>query len=533
MNSLKYILFVFIIVGMLVPGFQKAFHYFEVKPLHGDFKLSQKPEISTSSWLAGSFQTQYDAFLEQHIGFRSFLVRLNNQIDYSFYRKANAEGVVIGKEDFLYEYDYIRAFTGIDFVGGKYINEKLNRLKFIQEYLKDSLDIDLVLVFEPGKASFYPEYIPDSYLEERSPGTNYSTYLKTAQHLNIKHIDLNNYFLNLNATSIYPMFPKYGTHWSIYGMSFAADTLLKTVEQTRKIELRTVTHDSIFVSTVPLKTDDDVEKPMNLLFSLPAVDLAYPVFEFDEDSIKDQPMVLAVADSYYWNIFNTRIPQRVFANEAFWYFNARVYPDFYDSPTFVKDLDLKTEIEKQDVIFLMVTERFLYKFDWGFVDDVYKLYTPSELQLPVYNELNRILKDEVWFTAMIQSARERKRNLDSTLWMEARYQFRKKDKLAYLAEFGVKYYEEVINQDSTWRAGIVAKAKRKAISYEEMLQLDANYVFKKEYPDLYNKRRSIQQVKKQIRGDSLMLKEAKKLADFYHCSLERAIDYQAKKRIPL
>lgn len=529
MHRLKHILFVVTIAALLLPGLQKAFHLISENSLSGDFILAEEPVFSVFSWLDGSFQPQFNNYLEQHIGFRSSLVRLDNQIDFSLYRKANAEGVVIGKEDFLFEYDYIRAFTGNDFVGEQYISEKMNRLKFLQKYLKNSLDIDLILVFEPGKASFYPEYIPDRYLSKEDPKTNYTAYLQTAQNLSLDYIDLNSYFQKLKDTSLYPLFPKYGTHWSIYGMSFAADTLLKAIEKIRNVDLRKVTFDSVFVSQQPLKTDDDVEKPMNLLFSLPPVEMAYPVFEFEMDSVANKPMVLAVADSYYWNIFNTRIPENVFANEAFWYFNAKVYPEFYAQALYVRDLNLQQEIEKQDIIFLMVTERFLYKIDWGFVDDVYKLYTPPELQLPVYDELTRILKDEVWFAGMIQTAKERKQDLDSTLWTEARYQFKKKNKLAYLSQFGSKYYEEVIHQDSTWSAGVEAKAKRKNLSYEQMLRIDADYMFKKNYPDLHKQFQSMQQYEKIVRNDSLLLNQAKIVADFYCCSIERAIEYKAKE----
>ena len=41
--------------------------------------------------------------------------------------------------------------------------KKLNRAKYVQEYLKKEKGIDLVIVFEPGKASFYPEFISGNY----------------------------------------------------------------------------------------------------------------------------------------------------------------------------------------------------------------------------------------------------------------------------------------------------------------------------------------------------------------------------------
>ena len=64
----------------------------------------------------------------------------------------------------------------------------------------------------------------------------------------------------------------------------------------------------IETSTKAQDTDDDVLKTMNLLLQQKARKLAYPVISFDTTGVK-KPMVLVVADSYYWNIFNTRIPK--------------------------------------------------------------------------------------------------------------------------------------------------------------------------------------------------------------------------------
>ena len=97
---------------MVFPAIQKKYAIFQVKKLDGDFVLTEKPVFSWTDWFDGRFQMTYDKYLEDHIGFRDFLVRLTNQIDYSLYRIPHAEGVIVGKDDQLIEYDYIRAYTG-------------------------------------------------------------------------------------------------------------------------------------------------------------------------------------------------------------------------------------------------------------------------------------------------------------------------------------------------------------------------------------------------------------------------------------
>ena len=189
MKILEKILVIIILIVLVFPAIQKEFTVFQVKKLDGDFVLAEKPVFSMTEWYEGSFQASYDKYLEDHIGFRDFLVRLTNQFDYSLFRIPHAEGVVVGKNDQLFEYDYIRAYVGEDYIGEENIDRKIRKLKFVQEYLKEEKNIDLILVFEPGKASFYPENIPDRYLDNIAANTNFNSFQKKAIEHEVKFID--------------------------------------------------------------------------------------------------------------------------------------------------------------------------------------------------------------------------------------------------------------------------------------------------------------------------------------------------------
>jgi len=280
-----HIAFVFIILMMVLPAVQMRFHPFKEKPLNGAFNLAEKPHFSKENWNSGEFQGKVERYLKDHIGFRNFLVRLQNQVDFSLFRQANAEGAILGKNKQLYEYDYIRSWLAIDFPGESFIEKKLERTKFVQDYLKREKNIDLVVVFEPGKASFYPENIPSQYTAKKNGLSTYDQYLAKAKETGIDYIDLNEYFLQLKPESKYPLFPPLGTHWSVYGMLFVADSLIRFIENRRNVDLPEFYADSIEISSKPRDTDDDMIRTMNLLFSLKGVDLAYPVFTFDRNAI--------------------------------------------------------------------------------------------------------------------------------------------------------------------------------------------------------------------------------------------------------
>jgi hypothetical protein len=506
---------------MMVPALQMTFRFFNEKPLNGAFTLADKPVFSIENWMNGSFQSNTERYLKDHAGFRNFLVRLQNQLDYSIFKKANAEGAVIGKKRQLFEYDYIRAWLAIDYPGDDFARKKMLRLKFVQEYLKQEKGIDLILVFEPGKASFYPEYIPNQYASKKAGLSTYERFRSKADEMKVDFIDFHRYFIELKPKAEYPLFPQNGTHWSVYGMQFAADSLLNFIETRRNIRLTEVNTTSLEISNIPRDTDDDVLKTINTLFQVRGEVLAYPVLSFDTLHPGEKPHVLVIADSYYWNIFNTRIPKYIFANQAFWYFNSLVYPDYYYKPTYTKDLQFQAEIEKQQVIFLMVTERFVHKFDWKFIDQIFDLYAPDWLNDPVYNNINNIMQVESWYNDIIKKSEKKHMSLDLCLLDEARYLYLKNDTSGYFIDYGIEHFMKVISQDSAWSAFISDKARKENREYNEELYINAEYVFQKEYPVLFEISRGISLNRQKLVSDPVTLDRLKHEAESHYWDIDR------------
>lgn len=525
--NLKHIIFFLLIVLLSLPTFQHAVKWFVVRPLDGDFILAGRPQYSWQSWMDGSFQNQFDRYIEDHIGFRPFLVRLNNQLDFSLFGKANAEGVVVGKNNMLYEYDYIRAYTGGDFIGEATLDKKLLRMQFLQRFLKENYDIDFLLVLEPGKARTYPENIPDRYLKHGKSLSNYEYILNKAQELEIPLLDLNRIFVNAKDTATYPLYPRYGIHWSEHTMPFVADTLIRFIESLRQIDLPEFVVEEVIISDTLAASDYDVGNTINLLCRLPHQPMPYPKFAFGSETDKVRPMLMAVSDSYYWNFFNTRIPLHLFANEAFWYFNAKVYPDFYFAEKWTRDLDLRTEIEKQDIIILSVTERFLYKFDWGFIDQLYELYTPEYTGDIVYQLENQIRLDAGWFDAIVSKS-SKSLTLEEAIRKEAYYQAWAQEPEIFLTWFGREHFKSVINGDPKWAAAVRAKAESEKVSYQEQLEQDADFVFNNDYPEIFRLNQLITKYVDAIRTDSAWFSEVTTKASFFNMPVEEMIKVDAE-----
>ncbi|OPZ98802.1 MAG: hypothetical protein BWY70_01141 [Bacteroidetes bacterium ADurb.Bin408] len=326
-------------------------------------------------------------------------------MDYTLFRKSSANAIVIGKEDCLYEEGYILDYTGKNFVGKSFIDKQLEKTKKIQDFLKKEKNIDLLVVYAPGKASFYPEYIPARYHPE-SPGlSNYKYYAQQSARLKLKHLDLNAWFIAMKDTSRYPLYPRYGIHWSTYGMCLAIDTLIRFMESARNADMLNPVWNGIRTTDSLKDADYDIEKTLNLLYELPHETMAYPDISYPPDTALYRPDVLTIADSYYWSIFNSGMPEKVFGNHEFWYYNYTIYPDCWgDNVRYVDHNKDREYVEKQDVILIIITEINLYRGFFKFVDKLYNQYFPDEPTDVKYDYKVWYLNDDYWLKNLIHRA---------------------------------------------------------------------------------------------------------------------------------
>ena len=122
------------------------------------------------------------------------------------------------------------------------------------------------------------------------------------------------------------------------------------------------------------QTDDDIEQGMNLLTDIPDLSMAYPSYKIVNPDSTNVKKVLTVADSYYWGMFNLGLSRDAFNNGEFWYYNEQIYPDSYESPLRVENINFKQKIEENDVIIIICTDANLHKFGFGFIDCLYEEY---------------------------------------------------------------------------------------------------------------------------------------------------------------
>ncbi len=341
--------------------------------LSGSFMSAQDTVFSIDGWLSGKFQTKKEKYLNENFGFRTLGVRLNNEITFDLFRKTKARGVEVGREKYLYEKEYIEAYLGKDFLGEDKINKQLQKLKFVQDTLQ-KMGKSMLLIFAPGKASFYPEYFPEKYDTMRRGKTNYQVFTKRSFDIGIKFIDFNKYFIENKGKSPYLLYPKHGIHWSLYGACLAGDSLIKYIERDRKTDIPEWYWNEVKVEKAR-DMDYDLGGGLNLLIQFQRDQMGYPVTLIRTNKNKVKPGLLVVGDSFYFGLLQQKFAE-CFSNQQFWYYNEEVqWEEYKEQRKKTASMDLNKEIKSHSVFIILCTERNLSELGWGYIERMHKHFT--------------------------------------------------------------------------------------------------------------------------------------------------------------
>lgn len=470
-QKLKTAIFLLLLFSLMVPVIQQSTGLFRVKNLRGQADPAAYPRFSVKTWFTDEFQVQFTRATEEHVGFRGALARLKNQFEYAFYHKANASGVVVGKQRYLFESDYIRSFTGRDYLGGYFWDQKFICLKKVSDTLA-KLGVKVAVVLEPGKASYYSEYIPGRFTRFTSDSTNYKSIITESGRKGIPLLDLNRFYREKKSSAPYPLFPKGGIHWSTGGMVLAADTLLGFISGVLALPVPDLLIDRVEISDSLRDTDGDLANILNLMISPEHLKMGYPTFHIADMDSNRKPRVLVISDSYFFNVLGARIPARAFANEAFWYYNQSIYPDSWLSPKDTGSLNIPKTVESMDLVLIMVTERFYHKFDWDFTDVLFRHYYPSAPKEYRYDFMRNIVRNYVWFDDIQQQADFSGIPLQVKLTGNADYLFWEADQAGKIPH-DVDFYRMSIIKNPEWMKQIREKALINKISVDEQVSKDA------------------------------------------------------------
>jgi hypothetical protein len=481
MKSVKSFLFLIILLALAASSLQYSYRFVKEEPLKGFYSLKEKPWLKSftwKTWISGEFQQKISDGITDHTGFYNTFIRINNQADYSLFRLIHAKGFVQGRDRWLYEEDYLHEYNGDYFIGKAVIDKKLARLRNVQDSLR-AHQIPLILVYEPGKASFVPEYIPGRFHPERRTQTNYDYFIRRSGELGITCLDMNKYFLEMKDTSGYPLFPRYGMHWSLYGVTFAVDTLCRKIESETGQPLPRFKTQQLISSASPRGTDNDIGELLNLICPLPGTPGVYPEIAWENAPPKQLLAALVIADSYYLNIVED-YGTKLFRSQEYWYYNRKLYPyQNNNPPAYVDKSNMREKLKSFDVILLMVSEINLHCGFWNFADEAWAAFHPEHKDSHLYRIGNDIRNDREWFSFMVGKSQRQNTSLEEMILTDASYVFYSNFNALEnkTAVDTIEYIVLNIRNSPEWLALVEKKAQEQQVPLDTMLMRDAVYTY--------------------------------------------------------
>lgn len=421
----KNILFLSLLLALFIPYLNNKFKWIELSVLNGFFQKTERPALSFKDWLGGSYQDSLTKYQNENIGFRPFFVRLRNQIYWWSDKKSRTKNVVVGKDDFLFEKGYIDAYLGKDRKDSTHFNRVVSELKLAQDSLEKK-GISFLVVLAPGKASFFPEYIPDDFLEDRKTITNYQLLSASLKKHNVNTIDFYDWYLEKKQTAEFPLYSKGGIHWSNYGCWLAMDSLIRYYENYFQKNMVSLQLGPVQFSDSVMKPDNDIGESMNLLFPLKPTRMAYPKVSWEKNENAFRPKLFAVADSYFWQMYSNGFDDFVFSDLKFNYYNQLVYSK--NNKSKLNEQKAESFIFGKfntDAVLMMVTEANLKDFPWGFEKQLREglnLEGKTELIQKAIREMEEKIRNSPdWMKSIQEKAMQRNVSVDSMIKMDARW----------------------------------------------------------------------------------------------------------------
>lgn len=373
-------LFFFLWLIIVLPLLQYHFHFIESGKLMGVDVVHNNVKFSIAKWWGGAYQKQKEEYLNDSIGFRPDLVRLNNQLDFWMFKKLHAGDVFVGPGNFLSSKMHTDEYFGITQLQPDDIRDKLIKFKMVQDTMQ-RIGKTLIFGIAPSKPYLYPDKIPRClYPNETHKTNNYSMFKRMSDSLKINQVDFNGWFMAMRDTSSGILMSKQGIHWSIYGSLLAADSLIKYIERERKIKMPELQITKMNYTTKYQGKDDDLGQISNLVFPLATENMNYPDYHYASDGATSKPKTIYIGDSFLWLWKDDGLMDNTNEDYEFWsYFNDIRTKSTFEGRGSVVNIDQynwQQQLMNADCVVFLYTPMNFHHFNYA-VNTIYHYFYPE------------------------------------------------------------------------------------------------------------------------------------------------------------
>jgi alginate O-acetyltransferase complex protein AlgJ len=293
------------------------FDWIANRTLNGVTIKNNLPSVSLANWMSGDLQKGLNTLVSENFAGRELLIRIFNQTLYSAFHKSYMylEMIIPGKNGDLFERNYLAVYGRFEEpIPTAEAEALVVMMKYLSERLKE-LGSCFVFVITPGKASIYPEDIPDRFLAKSESRkrrlTNYEVLVPLLQRYRVPYVDGREITLDHKDTFPVRAYPKTGTHWTRAASFFTTAALLKTIERESGRAMPQLSESVESIDRRPDFVDDDLFKLLNLI-QKPNQRYLHPSFQIPQGGPRRTGTLTIVGGSYLAMILDSLNSANVF-----------------------------------------------------------------------------------------------------------------------------------------------------------------------------------------------------------------------------
>lgn len=370
-------------VGFLLLVCLQTFFKFLPDPVpHGVLQTKTLQAPALGSWLNGKFQDSFDAWVNEKIGFRSIWVRTENQLNFSLFHQvktipgAAGTQVVVGKDDWLYERWYVRAYLNSGWAKERDAEESARLLKQVQDLLERK-HIPFLFVISPSKAEIYPEYIPDKYMRyshRNGTTSDRAKQIEALQEYGVNYVDGHRILSEAKRKTAYILFPQGGTHWDYLGAALTLQEMLGRLNLESPTEIAIPAIGRIALKK-PKNRDVDLSNLINIWTSW-ETNSPVPSFSFEAPIPVPKLNLLIIGDSFNFTLIELMRKANIMGRIDFlaWYNRHMVFPRASNDPFDPAGANWDQLVAGKDAVIYSINEMHLPDLKWAFAQDLSRYY---------------------------------------------------------------------------------------------------------------------------------------------------------------